>query len=86
MRVISSTVLRNNYSEISEQCHVDSEPMIVTRNGNGDLAIMGVDSYEQLRARLDFYEFLMQGRRDTEEGRVASARDASLQLRQELGL
>ena len=86
MRVISSTVLRNNYSEISEQCHVDSEPMIVTRNGNGDLAIMGVDSYEQLRARLDFYEFLMQGRRDAEEERVVSARDASLQLRQELGL
>lgn len=86
MRVISSTVLRNNYSEISEQCHMDSEPMIVTRNGNGDLAIMGVDSYEQLRARLDFYEFLMQGRRDAEEGRVVSARDASLQLRQELGL
>ena len=86
MRVISSTVLRNNYSEISEQCHVDSEPMIVTRNGNGDLAIMGIDSYEQLRARLDFYEFLMQGRRDAEEGRVVSARDASLQLRQELGL
>ena len=86
MRVISSTVLRNNYSEISEQCHVDSEPMIVTRNGNGDLAIMGIDSYEQLRARLDFYEFLMQGRRDVEEGRVVSARDASLQLRQELGL
>ena len=86
MRVISSTFLRNNYSEISEQCHMDSEPMIVTRNGNGDLAIMGVDSYEQLRARLDFYEFLMQGRRDAEEGRVVSARDASLQLRQELGL
>ena len=86
MRVISSTVLRNNYSEISEQCHVDSEPMIVTRNGNGDLAIMGIDSYEQLRARLDFYEFLMQGRRDAEEERVVSARDASLQLRQELGL
>ena len=86
MRVISSTVLRNNYSEISEQCHVDSEPMIVTRNGNGDLAIMGVDSYELLRARLDFYEFLMQGRRDAEEERVVSARDASLQLRQELGL
>ena len=86
MRVISSTVLRNNYSEISEQCHMDSEPMIVTRNGNGDLAIMGIDSYEQLRARLDFYEFLMQGRRDAEEGRVVSARDASLQLRQELGL
>lgn len=86
MRVISSTVLRNNYSEISEQCHMDSEPIIVTRNGNGDLAIMGVDSYEQLRARLDFYEFLMQGRRDAEEERVVSARDASLQLRQELGL
>ena len=86
MRVISSTVLRNNYSEISEQCHMDSEPMIVTRNGNGDLAIMGIDSYEQLRARLDFYEFLMQGRRDAEEGRVVPARDASLQLRQELGL
>ena len=86
MRVISSTVLRNSYSEVSEQCRTDSEPIIVTRNGNGDLVVMGAESYEQMKARLDFYEFLMQGRRDAQEGRILDAKAVSAQLRQELEL
>ena len=84
--VISSTTLRNNYNAVSERCRESAEPVFVTRNGNGDLAVMGIEAYEQIQARLDFYEFLMQGRRDADEGRVISAGDVTAQLRQELGL
>ena len=84
--VISSTVLRNNYNAVSQHCRETAEPMFVTRNGNGDLAVMGIEAFEQLQARLDFYEFLMKGRRDADEGRVIAATDVTAGLREELGL
>ena len=38
----SSTDLRNNYNEISTFCHENEEPVFITRNGKGDLAVMSV--------------------------------------------
>ncbi|MDP4160454.1 MAG: type II toxin-antitoxin system prevent-host-death family antitoxin, partial [Bacillota bacterium] len=29
--------LRNNFNEISEICHKESEPVFITKNGQGDL-------------------------------------------------
>lgn len=84
--VISSTVLRNNYNSVSEQCRASAEPIYVTKNGCGDLAVMGIESYEQLKSRLDMYEFLMQGRRDADTGRVMPATQATNSIREELGL
>lgn len=85
-QVISSTVLRNSYNEVSERCKNSTEPLFVTKNGKGDLAIMGIDSYEHLSARIEFYEFLMQGHRDVEHGRTLDAHEASKAIRAELGL
>ena len=84
--VISSTVLRNSYNAVSEQCRQSSDPVYVTKNGNGDLAVMAIDSYERLKSRLDMYEFLMQGRRDAEAGRVLPADQVTKGIRAELGL
>jgi len=35
-----SADLRNSYSEISEFCHKYREPIFITKNGEGDLAVM----------------------------------------------
>ena len=40
--------LRNSYNEISEFCHEYSEPVFITKNGKGDLAVMSIEVYEQL--------------------------------------
>jgi plasmid stabilization system protein ParE len=38
-----SADLRNSYSEISAFCHKYREPNFITKNGEGDLAVMSVD-------------------------------------------
>lgn len=41
------TDLRNT-TEISELCHAKNEPVFITKNGYGDLAIMSMETYEAL--------------------------------------
>jgi prevent-host-death family protein len=60
----SSTELRNNYSEVSAFCHENDEPVFVTKNGQGDLAVMSIDHYESLIARKELYELLEAGSQD----------------------
>ena len=44
----SSADLRNNYNEISSFCHSYPEPVFITKNGKGDLAVMSIEAYEEL--------------------------------------
>jgi len=56
-----SADLRNNYSEISEFCHNYREPIFITKNGQGDLAIMGIETYEEMNGRLELYQKILLG-------------------------
>ena len=47
-----SADLRNNYNEISEYCHKYTEPVFITKNGQGDLAVMSIETYEALLPNL----------------------------------
>ena len=49
----SSADLRNNYPEISEFCHNNTEPVFITKNGQGDLAVMSIETYEMLINQID---------------------------------
>ena len=62
------------------------EPVFVTKNGAGDLAVMDIGTYEQLMARLDLLKELSEGHRDVLEGRTHDAREGARQLRTEFGL
>jgi prevent-host-death family protein len=50
--------LRNNFNEISEICHKESEPVFITKNGQGDLVVMSMALYEKQQAILDLYQKL----------------------------
>jgi len=41
-----SADLRNNYNEISAFCHDYPEPVFITKNGTGDLAVMSMETYD----------------------------------------
>ncbi len=64
----SSTDLRNNYNEISTLCHAYQEPVFITKNGQGDLAVMSIETYEQLAGRLELYNLLREGMDDVAAG------------------
>ena len=40
----SSADLRNNYNDISTYCHSYNEPVFITKNGKGDLAVMSMET------------------------------------------
>lgn len=68
-----SSELRNNYNEISAFCHKYNEPVYITKNGTGDLAVMSIEAYERLTGRFELYSLLEEGLRDAEAGRVFDA-------------
>ena len=51
----SSADLRNNYNEISTFCHTYTEPVFITKNGKGDLAVMSIEAYEEMTSRFELY-------------------------------
>jgi len=65
-----SADLRNNYSEISEFCHNYREPIFITKNGQGDLAIMSISHYEELIGRLELYQAIQIGLNQIENGEI----------------
>ena len=65
-----SSDLRNSYNEISEFCHRYKEPVYLTKNGQGDLAVMSIDTFEQLLGKQELYNLLEQGAEDVRNNRV----------------
>lgn len=66
----SSADLRNQYNEISTFCHEYDEPVFITKNGKGDLAVMSIEAYEKLMGRFELYGLLQEGLEDVTEGRT----------------
>ena len=56
-----SSDLRNNYNEISTICHETNNPVYITKNGIGDLAVMSIELYELLTDRYALYKQLQHG-------------------------
>ena len=77
----SSADLRNNYNDISEFCHTYSEPVFITKNGKGDLAVMSIETYEQLAGRFELYGLIREGMVDVQAGNTRPLSEAILDLR-----
>ena len=77
----SSADLRNNYSEISELCHTYEEPVFITTNGKGDLAVMSIEVYEQLAGRNELYSLIQEGIDDIKTGNTRPFTDMIAELR-----
>ncbi len=81
----SSAELRNNYNEISTLCHEYAEPIFITKNGKGDLAVMSIETYEEMSSRFELYGLLKDGMDDIESGRTRPFSDALSDIRKRRG-
>lgn len=77
----SSADLRNSYNEISTFCHDYCEPVFITKNGKGDLAVMSIEAYEQLVGRFELYDLIHEGMEDVAAGRTRPFSEAMADIR-----
>ena len=47
MNIRPSAAIRQNYNEIADLCRKTSEPIFLTKNGEGDLVVMDIDTYNR---------------------------------------
>ncbi len=79
-----SSDLRNNYNEISTFCHEHAEPVYITKNGKGDLAVLSIEAFEKLVGRFELRKLLTEGIDDIENGRKTPVDEAFQKMRQGL--
>lgn len=77
----SSADLRNAYNEISNFCHSYSEPVFITKNGKGDLAVMSIETYERLAGRAELFGKLQEGLNDLAAGQSRPLAEVIAELR-----
>lgn len=75
-----------NTSEISDMCHRSDEPIYITKNGYGDMVIMGMEVYEKTMRQLAVYRDVELSERQIETGHVKEARTALAEMRKKHGL
>ena len=89
----SSTDLRNNYNAISTFCHENREPVFITKNGQGDLAVMSIEVYEELSrnynisledSKEELYRLLDEGRAAFEAGQTRPAKEVFSDLKRRI--
>ena len=80
----ASADLRNKYAEISNYCHTTNEPVFITKNGQGDLAVMSIAQYDSLLEKIDLYSKLAEGLKDFQNGKHEPFDKAMLDIRNTL--
>ena len=65
-----SADVRNNFPELSRLCKETGEPVYITVNGKGEMALIDINILDELYARLDLYEKINLGIADIKEGHV----------------
>mgnify|MGYP001659024634 FL=1 len=68
MIIRPSAAIRQNYNEIAEQCRKTGEPVFLTKNGEGDLVVMDIETYNRREKMLKLWEELLAVEEDRMNG------------------
>lgn len=74
MNIRPSAAIRQNYNEIAELCRETAEPVFLTKNGEGDLVVMDIETYNRREKMLKLREELLA----VEEDRVRGSKGYSV--------
>lgn len=75
MIIKSSASIRQNYNEIADLCKSSGEPVYLTKNGEGDLVVMDIETFSRRERMLKLREELLAVQEDRLAGRVGVTPD-----------
>lgn len=76
MNIRPSAAIRQNYNEIAELCRKSAEPVFLTKNGEGDLVVMDIETFNRREKMLKLREELLTVEEDRLAGRSGCTLDA----------
>ena len=62
--------LRNNFTEISKIVHENDEPIILTKNGYGDMVVMSIEFFEKYKFGSEIYYKLKEAEQESKNTTV----------------
>ena len=68
MNIRPSAAIRQNYNEIADMCRKTEEPVFLTKNGEGDLFVMDIVTYNRREKMLKLREELLAVEEDRMRG------------------
>lgn len=68
MNIRPSAAIRQNYNEIADMCRKTAEPVFLTKNGEGDLVVMDIETYNRWEKMLKLREELLAVEEDRMRG------------------
>ena len=69
MNIRPSAAIRQNYNEIADLCRRSAAPVFLTKNGEGDLVVMDMDTFHRREKMLQLRERLLSVEEDRLAGR-----------------
>ena len=75
MIIKPSASIRQNYNEIADLCKTSGEPVYLTKNGEGDLVVMDIETFSRREKMLKLREELLAVQEDRLAGRVGVTPD-----------
>jgi len=75
MLIKPSATIRQNYNEIADLCRATSEPVFLTKNGEGDIVVMDIESFTRREKMLRLREELLAVEEDRIAGRIGVTPD-----------
>jgi PHD/YefM family antitoxin component YafN of YafNO toxin-antitoxin module len=70
MNIRPSASIRQNYNEIADLCRKTAEPVFLTKNGEGDLVVMDIETFSKREKLLKLREELLAVEEDRIAGKV----------------
>jgi len=80
-----STDLLNNFNEIREFCQNYREPLFLTNNGQGELAVMSIETYEELNGKLELYQVILKGLNQIRNGDIITEEEMMRKIKKYAG-
>ena len=80
MTIRPSAASRQNYSESAARCRRTAEPSFLTKNGEGDLVVMDIETYNRREKMLKLREELLEVQEDRIRGSKGYSVDQVAQM------